>query len=208
MADDVSERSAEAAYTLEYPVICPHCGEELEELKVVRLLRFARELHLHVAAPRAGDHLPGLSQDPHGGAGRLRVAAFHGCRPSAIMVRHVDEDDAGPPEEGAEEDRGDRSRSVLRRVRLFDLSGRPARWRTASSRSPTRTGAWSAPSASTPASAADCASPWGTPPRRSRATSAVLLTTTPSTWSAYDDVVKALESAGDERPEAAEPIGI
>ena len=39
MADDVSERSAEAAYTLEYPVICPHCGEELEELKVVRLLR-------------------------------------------------------------------------------------------------------------------------------------------------------------------------
>ena len=32
-------REAEAEYTLEYPVLCPHCDTELETLKVVRLLR-------------------------------------------------------------------------------------------------------------------------------------------------------------------------
>ena len=37
---DTSEgQEAEAEYTLENPVKCPHCGEQLEVLKVVRLLR-------------------------------------------------------------------------------------------------------------------------------------------------------------------------
>ncbi|HAK54672.1 MAG: hypothetical protein QF463_07425 [Vicinamibacterales bacterium] len=39
MSEDASGRPAEATYTLEYPVICPHCGKELEEVAVVRLLR-------------------------------------------------------------------------------------------------------------------------------------------------------------------------
>ena len=32
-------RGVEAEYQLEYPVKCPHCGEELEVVRVVRLLR-------------------------------------------------------------------------------------------------------------------------------------------------------------------------
>ena len=32
-------REVEAEYQLEYPVKCPHCGEELEVVRVVRLLR-------------------------------------------------------------------------------------------------------------------------------------------------------------------------
>jgi hypothetical protein len=32
-------REVEAEYTLEYPVKCPYCGEELEIVRVVRLLR-------------------------------------------------------------------------------------------------------------------------------------------------------------------------
>jgi hypothetical protein len=32
-------REAEAEYQLEYPAKCPHCGEEIEMVRVVRLLR-------------------------------------------------------------------------------------------------------------------------------------------------------------------------
>ncbi len=32
-------REVEAEYQLEYPVKCPHCGEELEVVRVVRMLR-------------------------------------------------------------------------------------------------------------------------------------------------------------------------
>lgn len=32
-------RQVEAEYQLEYPVKCPHCGEEIEMVRVVRLLR-------------------------------------------------------------------------------------------------------------------------------------------------------------------------
>ena len=39
MSEDASERPGEASYVLQHPVICPHCGVELEEVVVVRLLR-------------------------------------------------------------------------------------------------------------------------------------------------------------------------
>ncbi len=52
MSEDASERSAEAAYALEYPVICPHCGEELEEVAVVRLLRL--RVNFTSTLPRRG----------------------------------------------------------------------------------------------------------------------------------------------------------
>ena len=32
-------REVEAEYQLEYPVKCPHCGEDLDTVRVVRLLR-------------------------------------------------------------------------------------------------------------------------------------------------------------------------
>jgi hypothetical protein len=32
-------REVEAEYTLEYPVRCPHCDEQLEVVRVVRMLR-------------------------------------------------------------------------------------------------------------------------------------------------------------------------
>ncbi len=32
-------REVEAEYQLEYPAKCPHCGEEIDMLRVVRLLR-------------------------------------------------------------------------------------------------------------------------------------------------------------------------
>ena len=32
-------REVEAEYQLEYPVKCPHCGEDLDVVRVVRLLR-------------------------------------------------------------------------------------------------------------------------------------------------------------------------
>jgi len=52
MSEDASERSAEAAYALEYPVIYPHCGEELEEVAVVRLLRL--RVNFTSTLPRRG----------------------------------------------------------------------------------------------------------------------------------------------------------
>ena len=39
IAEDATGREAEAEYTLEYSVRCPHCEKDLEVLKVVRLLR-------------------------------------------------------------------------------------------------------------------------------------------------------------------------
>ena len=38
-ATTTAGREAEAEYTLEYSVVCPHCLKELDCLKVVRLLR-------------------------------------------------------------------------------------------------------------------------------------------------------------------------
>ena len=39
ISEGASGREAEAEYTLEYSVRCPHCEQDLEMLKVVRLLR-------------------------------------------------------------------------------------------------------------------------------------------------------------------------
>ena len=36
---ETTTREAEAEYMLEYPVKCPFCGEDIESLRVVRLLR-------------------------------------------------------------------------------------------------------------------------------------------------------------------------
>ena len=52
MSEYASERSAEVAYALEYPVIYPHCGEELEEVAVVRLLRL--RVNFTSTLPRRG----------------------------------------------------------------------------------------------------------------------------------------------------------
>lgn len=50
--EDTSGREAEAEYTLEYPVKCPHCERDLETLKVVRLLR--TKVNFTSTLPRRG----------------------------------------------------------------------------------------------------------------------------------------------------------
>ncbi len=50
--DLVTGRDAEAEYTLEYPVRCPYCDEEIEIVKVVRLLR--TKVNFTSTLPRRG----------------------------------------------------------------------------------------------------------------------------------------------------------
>ena len=50
--EDTSGREAEAEYTLEYSVRCPHCDMDLDTLKVVRLLR--TKVNFTSTLPRRG----------------------------------------------------------------------------------------------------------------------------------------------------------
>jgi hypothetical protein len=45
-------REVEAEYQLEYPVKCPHCGEELDVVRVTRLLRI--KVNFTSLLPRRG----------------------------------------------------------------------------------------------------------------------------------------------------------
>ncbi len=39
MDEPLAEHDVEAEFTLESPVLCPHCGKRIESVQVVRLLR-------------------------------------------------------------------------------------------------------------------------------------------------------------------------
>jgi hypothetical protein len=47
-----SAREDEAEYTVEYPVKCPYCGEDVESLRVARLLR--TKVNFTSTLPRRG----------------------------------------------------------------------------------------------------------------------------------------------------------
>ena len=112
----------------------------------------------------------------------LEACQACGRRVSCIISRrYVDQDDDQPSKEAAQENRRHRPRTVLRRVRVCDLSGRVPRRTIASSRKRMPTTAGSAPCASTSASAAACVSPLATPRLHNPETLAALRTTTRST---------------------------
>jgi hypothetical protein len=50
--DPETTREGEAEYTVEYPVNCPYCGEDVESLRVVRLLR--TKVNFTSTLPRRG----------------------------------------------------------------------------------------------------------------------------------------------------------
>jgi hypothetical protein len=76
-------REAEAEYTLEYSVLCPHCAKEPDSLKVVRLLR--TRVNSTSTLPRRGRVLacPECHRYRLGRAGRVRLKLpRRGCTPA------------------------------------------------------------------------------------------------------------------------------
>jgi NMD protein affecting ribosome stability and mRNA decay len=52
MADSISETEIEAEFTLESPARCPQCGESIDEIQVVRILR--TKVNFVSSLPRRG----------------------------------------------------------------------------------------------------------------------------------------------------------